>query len=289
MNSVKRTVFAIVIGLAMAASAQAGLLGDLGQVIDGSGGNIGQATLHRLQREAAYQVLRGILRGNGCRGADDYVSCIRALVENHDRGAATAAFLAGLERDGSDQARNILKVLYVAAVTIRLTNSEVADEVVSFVEYVNAREDFSRKTDDPQTDYRHRGSDAAPAAAVVAPQGNPTREVALRGSSELWDHAGSGGARTDMAPSFERPAGTRFTNSPPCRDENEPAPNVVRARSPEDRNPCQCPYTPGEQQPMSGAVYIGQSGLGGLLAPTTAGVMGQLSEASDARCNGQTD
>ena len=142
MNRVKQAVLALIVGAAMVTSAQAGLLGDIGRAIDGSGGNIGQAALQRLQREAAYQVLRGILRDNDCKGADDYVNCIKALVEYHDRGAATAAFYSGLERDGSDQARTILKVLYTAAVTVRLTNSDVADEVVSFVDYVNARYNF---------------------------------------------------------------------------------------------------------------------------------------------------
>ena len=142
MSRVKQTVLALIVGAAMVTSAQAGLLGNIGRAIDGSGGSIGQAALERLQREAAYRVLRGILRDNDCKGADDYVNCIKALVENHDRGAATAAFYAGLERDGSDQARNILKVFYTAAITLRLTNSEVSNEVVSFIDYVNARYNF---------------------------------------------------------------------------------------------------------------------------------------------------
>jgi hypothetical protein len=142
VRSVKRVILALIVGAAIATSAYAGLLGDLGQIVGGSGGNIGQAALARVQREAAYQVLRGILRDNNCKGADDYVNCVKALVEYHDRGAAYAAFLSGLDADGSDQARNILKILYGAAITIRLTNSEVADEVVSFVEYVNARYNF---------------------------------------------------------------------------------------------------------------------------------------------------
>jgi hypothetical protein len=126
----------------MAASAQAGLLGDIGRAVDGSGGNIRQAALERLQREAAYQVLRSVLSNSGCKGADEYVNAIRALVENHDRGAATAAFFAGLDCDGSGQAHNVLKTLYTAAIAVRLTNSHVADEIVSFVEYVNSRYDF---------------------------------------------------------------------------------------------------------------------------------------------------
>ena len=142
MNRVKQVMVALIVGAAMMTTAQAGLLGDIGRVIDGSGGNISQVALERLQREAAYRILRGILRDNGCKGADDYVNCVKALVEYHDRGAATAAFCAGLDRDGSDEARNILKVLYAAAVTVRITNANVGDEIISFVEYTNARYDF---------------------------------------------------------------------------------------------------------------------------------------------------
>jgi hypothetical protein len=126
-------------------------------------------------------------------------------------------------------------------------------------------------------------------AAAVAQQGNPAREIALQGPSEFWNRVGAGGARTDMAPEFEVPAGTRFTNKPLHKDENQPAPSVIRAWRLEDANPGQCPHTPGEQQRISEAIYIGESGLGGLPAPSAAGVMRQVNEASDERCNGQTN
>jgi hypothetical protein len=124
------------------------------------------------------------------------------------------------------------------------------------------------------------------AATAMAQQYSATGQIAVQGP-ESWNRPGSGGTRTDMAPKFEVPAGTKFTDNPLYKDETQPAPNVMRAWRPEDANRGQCPYTPDEQQRMSEAIYIGQSGLGGLLAPTAAGVMRQVNEASDARCNGR--
>jgi hypothetical protein len=126
----------------VAGSVQAGLLGDLGRLVGGSGEDIGKAALERLQREAGYKVLRSILWNAGYNGADDYANAVKALVEYHDWGAATAAFFAGLDTDGSEEARNVLRTMYAAAVTVRLTNASVANEVVTFVEYINARYSF---------------------------------------------------------------------------------------------------------------------------------------------------
>ncbi len=132
---------ALLVG-AVATPAQAGLLGDIGKIVGGSGADIGQRALERAQREVAYQVFRTVLRDNGCRGADDYANAVRLIVESQDWGGATAAFYTGLDKDGTEGAREVLKVLYAAAITVRLTDEHVADEIVSFINYINRRYDF---------------------------------------------------------------------------------------------------------------------------------------------------
>jgi hypothetical protein len=120
-----------------------------------------------------------------------------------------------------------------------------------------------------------------------AQQDDRTREIAVQGPSGIWNQSYSSGTRTDLAPKFDVPVGTTFTTNPLYRDEGQPEPNVIRAWLPSDVNPGQCPYTPAEQQRMSEAISIGQSGLGGLLAPTAAAAMQQVNEESDARCGGR--
>jgi len=121
---------------------QAGLLGELGKIVGGGTGSIAKVALERAQREVAYQVLRSFLQEKGCRGADDYVNAIRALVDRDDWGEAAAAFYTGLDKDGTEGAREVLKVLYAAAIVVRLTDEHVANEIVSLINYVNRRYNF---------------------------------------------------------------------------------------------------------------------------------------------------
>jgi hypothetical protein len=94
--------------------------------------------------------------------------------------------------------------------------------------------------------------------------------------------------RTDLAPKFEVPAGTKFVNNPLAPAQGGPTPNSVRAWKPEDACPAgQCPYTPDEAARMAGLANQAQSAVGGLAAGAVANQIRSLNENADTRCNGQ--
>ncbi len=123
-------------------TANAGLLGDLGDLLSGSPEKLTQKALERVQREAAYKVLESGLYNAGVNGARHFVDAIRALVEDENWGKATAAFYAGLDKSGSEEARDVLKTIYTIALTVRLTNKHVSNELIGLIEYVNLNYHF---------------------------------------------------------------------------------------------------------------------------------------------------
>jgi hypothetical protein len=123
--------------------SKAGLLGDLGSLLSGSSENLTKKALERLQREAAYKIIENSLYDAGVKGAKHFVDAIRALIEEEeDWGKAVAAFYTGLDKSGSEEARNVLKTLYGIAITVRLTNEKVSKELISLIEYVNENYHF---------------------------------------------------------------------------------------------------------------------------------------------------
>jgi hypothetical protein len=145
-KQIKATVVALCLGCTIAVSS-ASLLGDLGNIVGSSaggnlGGQIAQKALERLQREAVYKIFEAGLSEAGVKSAYHFTDAIRAVVEDKDWGTATAAFYTGLDRNGTDGAREVIKTLYAIAITARLTNADVSNQVVSLIDYVNAHYRF---------------------------------------------------------------------------------------------------------------------------------------------------
>jgi len=94
--------------------------------------------------------------------------------------------------------------------------------------------------------------------------------------------------RMDMAPEFEVPAGTKFTNNPLTPTQSGPTPNSIRAWKPEDTRPAgQCPYTHDEAIRMADVAGQVQSEVGGLAPAAMIGQIRAINENAERRCNGQ--